>query len=151
MVPWLAGWESKEPFYPAWSPDGKTVYSLATSPHGSSIRAVAVTGGPSRLLIRFDDPTRQHTRYGFTTDGRTFYFTIGAHESDIWAAQLHTLVQDTLHGHTLADLPFFERHAVIALLDRLPTMDQGTRVAYNQVLMLSLSACVLQQRYRLAA
>ena len=78
----------EEAFYAAWSHDGKTVYYVATSPHGSSIRAVPVTGGPSRLLVRFDDPTRQHTRYGFTTDGRTFYFTIGAHESDIWVAQL---------------------------------------------------------------
>ena len=78
----------EEAFYSAWSHDGKTLYYVATSPHGSSIRAVPVTGGPSRLVVRFDDPTRQHTRYGFTTDGRTFYFTIGAHESDIWVAQL---------------------------------------------------------------
>jgi hypothetical protein len=28
-------------------------------------------------------PTRQHTKYAFTTDGKLFYFTIGAPESDI--------------------------------------------------------------------
>ena len=78
----------EEAFYAAWSPDGKTVYYVARSPKSSSIRAVAVTGGASRLLVRFDDPTRQHTRYGFTTDGRMFYFTTGAQESDIWVAQL---------------------------------------------------------------
>jgi len=39
----------------------------------------------------------------------------------------------------------------VALLDRLPAMDQGSRVAYDQVLMIILSACVLQERYRLAA
>ncbi|MEP7326995.1 MAG: protein kinase [Gemmatimonadota bacterium] len=77
-----------EPFYAAWSSDGKTVYYVAHSPRGSAIRAVPVTGGPSRLLVRFDDPTRQHTRYGFTTDGRTFYLTIGSPESDIWVAEL---------------------------------------------------------------
>jgi hypothetical protein len=60
---------------------------VARSPRGSSIRSVPVTGGPSRLLVRFDDPTRQHTKYGVTTDGRRFYFTIGAQESDIWVAQ----------------------------------------------------------------
>ena len=80
----------EEAFYAAWSPDGKTIYYVAKSPHGSSIRAVPVTGGPTRLLVRFDDPTRQHTRYGFSTDGRTFYFTLGAQESDIWVAQLET-------------------------------------------------------------
>ena len=77
-----------EAYYAAWSPDGKTVYYVALSPQGSSIRAVPVTGGPSRLLVRFDDPTRQHSRYGLATDGRTFYFTMGAHESDIWVAEL---------------------------------------------------------------
>jgi Tol biopolymer transport system component len=80
----------EEAFYAAWSPDGKTVYYVAKGPDGSSIRAVPVTGGASRLLVRFDDPTRQHTRFGFSTDGRTFYCTIGALESDIWVAQLET-------------------------------------------------------------
>jgi Tol biopolymer transport system component len=78
----------EEAFFASWSPDGKTVYYIAKGPFGSSIRSVPVTGGPSRLLARFDDPTRQHTLYGFSTDGRTFYCTIGAQESDIWVAQL---------------------------------------------------------------
>jgi hypothetical protein len=51
---------------------------------------VPVTGGPARLLVRFDDPSRQHAQYGFATDGRTFYFTVGANESDIWVAELET-------------------------------------------------------------
>ena len=78
----------EEAFYAAWSPDGKTVYYVSKGPEGSFIRAVPVAGGPSRPLVRFDDPTRQHTRFGFTTDGKTFYFTVGANESDIWVAQL---------------------------------------------------------------
>ena len=65
--------------------------------------------------------------------------------------RLHTLLEDTLRGHALKELPFFDRQAVIGLLDRLPDMDQGTRVAYDQVLMVILSACALQERYRLAA
>jgi serine/threonine-protein kinase len=78
----------EEAFYAAWSPDGKTIYYVAKGPAGSSIRAVPVTGGPSRLLVRFDDPAHQPIRYGFSTDGRTFYCTIGTQESDIWVAQL---------------------------------------------------------------
>ena len=47
-----------------------------------------MAGGASTLLVDFDDPARQHTRYGFTTDGKLFYFTIGSPESDIWVADL---------------------------------------------------------------
>jgi serine/threonine-protein kinase len=80
--------DGEEGYYSAWSPDGKTVYYLAKGPRGASIRAIPVTGGASRLLVRFDDPTRQHIKYGLSTDGRTFYFTVGAQESDIWVAHL---------------------------------------------------------------
>ncbi len=65
--------------------------------------------------------------------------------------RLHTLMEDTLRGGTLRQLPFFDHQAVIALLDQLPSMDQGSRVAYDQILMVILSACVLQERYGLAA
>ncbi len=80
--------EGAEPFYADWSPDGRTIYYLAQGVEGSSIRAVPVSGGPSRLLVRFDDPERQHTRYGFATEGHTFYFTMGSHESDLWVMEL---------------------------------------------------------------
>ena len=79
---------SAEAFYAAWSPDGRTLYYLAQGSEGWSLRAVPARGGPSRVLVRFDDPTRQHTRYGFSTDGRAFYFTIGSHESDVWVMEL---------------------------------------------------------------
>ena len=60
-------------------------------------------------------------------------------------------MQDTLRGPALQALPFFDRASVLDLLDRLPTMDVGSRVAYDQPLMMLLSACVLQERFRLAA
>jgi hypothetical protein len=44
-------------------------------------------------------------------------------------------------------MPFFDRNAVVALLDRLPEMDTGARVANDQVLMLMVSLCALQERY----
>lgn len=39
----------------------------------------------------------------------------------------------------------------VGLLDSLSTMDEGSRVANDQVLMTVVSACVLQERFRLAA
>jgi asparagine synthase (glutamine-hydrolysing) len=65
--------------------------------------------------------------------------------------RLHTLVQDTLRGPALSALPFFDRGRVLDLLDRLPTMDAGSQVANDQVLMMLVSACVLQERFGLAA
>ena len=65
--------------------------------------------------------------------------------------RLNSLVQDTLRGPTLASIPFFDQRKVIGLLDRLETMDEGSRVANDQVLMHLTSACVLHERFRLAA
>ena len=59
----------------------------------------------------------------------------------------HAYVQDTLRGPGLSAMPFFDQQAVVALLDRLPEMDTGARVANDQVLMLLASMCVLQERY----
>lgn len=65
--------------------------------------------------------------------------------------RLHTLMQDTLRGPALQALPFFDRPRVLELLDRLPRMDEGARVVHDQLLMTLLSACVLQERFGLAA
>jgi asparagine synthase (glutamine-hydrolysing) len=63
----------------------------------------------------------------------------------------HTYVQEMLRGKALASLPFFDQRRVIELLDKLPAMDDGARTANDQVLMLLLSLCVLQERFGLAA
>jgi asparagine synthase (glutamine-hydrolysing) len=55
-----------------------------------------------------------------------------------------------LRGPHLVDLPFFDQKAVVSLLDRLPSMNIGARVAHDQVLMTVLSFCVLQERFRLS-
>jgi asparagine synthase (glutamine-hydrolysing) len=65
--------------------------------------------------------------------------------------RLHQLLQDTLRGPVLASLPFYDRTKVVDLLDRLPTMDVAARTAVDPALMMLLSACVLHDRFRLAA
>ncbi|MGC1781642.1 MAG: asparagine synthase (glutamine-hydrolyzing) [Acidobacteriaceae bacterium] len=64
--------------------------------------------------------------------------------------KLSTLVNDALRGPVLASIPFFDQKKVVALLDGLPTMDEGSRVAVDQVLMILVSACVLQEGFRLS-
>lgn len=60
-------------------------------------------------------------------------------------------VQDMLRGSVMKALPFFDQKKVVALLDQLPGMDVGARTANDQILMLLVSMCALQDRYRLAA
>ncbi|MBL0171187.1 MAG: serine/threonine-protein kinase [Gemmatimonadaceae bacterium] len=77
-----------EAFAAAWSPDGAMLYYLARRPNGYAIRAIARSGGASRLLVQFEDPAHQPARYGFRTDGRRFYLTMGSQESDVWVLEL---------------------------------------------------------------
>ena len=65
--------------------------------------------------------------------------------------RLNAFVQDTLRGPALAAMPFFDRKKVVGLLDRIDDMDDGGRVSNDQTLMLIASACVLQDRFKLAA
>jgi asparagine synthase (glutamine-hydrolysing) len=65
--------------------------------------------------------------------------------------KLNALVQDTLRGTTLASMPFFDQAKVVDLLDRIDTMDEGSRVANDQILMILVSACILQDRFGLSA
>ena len=63
--------------------------------------------------------------------------------------RLHELMQETLRGPALASLPFYDRTKVVALLDGLPALGEADRTAYEPVLMVLLSACNLQQRFKL--
>ena len=65
--------------------------------------------------------------------------------------KLSVLVNDTLRGSTMASLPFFDQSKVISLLDNLHAMDEGANVAADSVLMLMMSACVLQDGFSLSA
>jgi Tol biopolymer transport system component len=73
----------------AWSRDGRLVYYLGRNPDESlSISSVPATGGPSRLEVRFDDPSRPWHRSAFRIHGDRFYFTLGDRQSDIWTTEL---------------------------------------------------------------
>jgi hypothetical protein len=48
-------------------------------------------------------------------------------------------------------MPFFDRNKIIKILDSLQSTDEGSRVADDQVLMMVLSACVLQSGFRPSA
>jgi Tol biopolymer transport system component len=77
------------PWFPAWSSDGRTLYYKAyNTTRESSIWAVPVSGGATKMLVKFDDPSRQLSRLEFTTDGRRFFFTISKFESDIFVMEL---------------------------------------------------------------
>lgn len=65
--------------------------------------------------------------------------------------KLSTLVNDTLRGPVLASIPFFDQKKVICLLDSVSTMDEGSRVANDSVLMILVSACVLHEGFHLTA
>jgi hypothetical protein len=69
-----------EAFYAAWSPEGAKIYYTT--------RSVSAGGGRSTMLVDFDDPARQHTRYGFCTAGKLCYFTVAPPASDIFVADL---------------------------------------------------------------
>jgi asparagine synthase (glutamine-hydrolysing) len=60
-------------------------------------------------------------------------------------------VEDTLRGKTLKEMPFFDQKAVVALLDKLPEMDAGSRTTCDQLLMHMVSLCVLQERFGLSS
>ena len=65
--------------------------------------------------------------------------------------KLSSFVQDTLRGPVLASIPYFDQKKVVGLLDSLHAMDESARVANDQVLMMLVSACVLHDRFHLAA
>jgi len=77
------------PRCPAWSPDSKTVYYMAYDAEKQAcFWSVPVSGGKPKLLVRFDDPSRQSSRTEFATDGERFFFTLAKYESDIWVGEL---------------------------------------------------------------
>lgn len=63
------------------------------------------------------------------------------------------LLQDTLRSPVLASIPFFDQKKVVGLLEGLHHQEEGPQMAMasDHVLLILLSACVLQERFGLAA
>jgi Tol biopolymer transport system component/DNA-binding SARP family transcriptional activator len=87
----LGGSPGPSPELALWGPDGRTIYYKAFDASGrSTLWSIPATGGAPNLLVRFDDPSRPSSRPEFATDGKWFFFTIGARQSDIWAMEVNT-------------------------------------------------------------
>lgn len=65
--------------------------------------------------------------------------------------RLHALVEDMLRGPALAAIPYLDQRRIAAFLDRLPSFDDKRLISSDRALMRLASACVLQERFRLAA
>lgn len=61
----------------------------------------------------------------------------------------HELLQTMLRGPSLKAVPFYDQKKVIRLLDKLPKMEMKDCVAWDTVLMMLLSTCILQEQFKL--
>ena len=59
------------------------------------------------------------------------------------------LVQDRLRSTSMAEVPFFKHNAVVKFLDSLPSLQPSERVALDPMVLLLLSFCILQERFKL--
>ena len=86
VAPGHGGWSAK---FVAWAPNGRSAYYMAQDVNGRmGLWSVTAVGGPPRMLVLFDDPSRAPSRAEFAVDGRRFYFTLPGHQSDIWTLEL---------------------------------------------------------------
>lgn len=56
-------------------------------------------------------------------------------------------VQDLLRGKTMGSISYFNQKAIVNMLDRIHTMDVGSRTAYDQILMPLVSMCVIHEGF----
>jgi len=63
---------------------------------------------------------------------------------------LQEMIQDTLRSPLMGSVPFYDQSKVIAMLDKLPEMDDLARASIDSILMKMLSVCVLQERFGLS-
>ena len=69
---------------------------------------------------------------------------VGQHGSGLdLKGKLTTMMQDVLRGPVLESLPFYDPKAVIALLDRMPELEERKRSGISYILTSILSTCIL--------
>jgi Tol biopolymer transport system component len=89
----LLGWRDAgltDLLWPDWSIDGRLVYFTAADSTGvRGLYAIPIEGGQPRVVVRFDDPSRNVGRlFAYTIiEGRAL-FTLSEFESDIWVVDL---------------------------------------------------------------
>ena len=72
-----------------FSADGRHIFLKSHDPQGrASIWSVPLSGGESRLLVHFPDPSRPSYRPSFTTDEKRIYFPIEDRQSDVHVAEV---------------------------------------------------------------
>ena len=62
---------------------------------------------------------------------------------------MFVMLQDILRSESFASVPFFDRTAVVKLLDDIATMDDATRASMDPILYMMASIGVLHAKYRL--
>ena len=67
------------------------------------------------------------------------------------AGKFNVFMQDVLRSKVVASIPFFSSAKIVAALDALQTSNKLTSDTTEQALTMLLSACVLQERYRISA
>ena len=73
----------------SWSSDSRELIFLDRLPDGTAaFRVVALSGGPTRTLVLFQDPLRPPRPEFFVHDDR-IYYTYGEFEGDIWVMDLN--------------------------------------------------------------
>jgi asparagine synthase (glutamine-hydrolysing) len=106
---------------------------------------VKIHKGIEKFILRealadvLPEEVRRRGKHPFTAPPLSLFRSAGA----------SAFLQDTLRGGGFAACPFFDPAKVLALLDRLESMDQREAVASDPVLMLALTACLLQERFGL--
>ncbi len=62
---------------------------------------------------------------------------------------MFVMLQDILRSESFASVPFFDRSAIIKMLDGLGTMDETARASMDPLLFMMASVGVLHERYKL--
>jgi Tol biopolymer transport system component/DNA-binding SARP family transcriptional activator len=73
-----------------WGPDPSVLYYRHFLPGTgkSEVWSVGVPAGPSRLVLRLDDPTHISRRVEFDTDGKRIFFLVASDQSNTWLVDL---------------------------------------------------------------
>jgi asparagine synthase (glutamine-hydrolysing) len=115
---------------------------MTSSAYSATLRAVATASAPASTEAA--RPVLTATVYG-----RQKHPFLAPPSALTPGERLHELMQETLRGPALASLPFYDRSKVVALLDGLPALSEAARTASEPVLMVLLSTCALQERFKL--